>query len=141
MIRDLNPIEHVWDFLGRRLAALYLTTSNDSGASIGAARRMGSNASKLIDTLILSMGRRCETCLAVREITSPTKDRMFLAGHPSQGFLPSVALRTCYFFNQAPFLIPLISLLLSVAYITMSLRIGDLTVSCVYLESFCTKLY
>ncbi|GFS68478.1 transposable element Tc1 transposase [Trichonephila clavipes] len=39
---DLNPIEHVWDFLGRRLAA---PTSNDSGASIGAARRMGSNAS------------------------------------------------------------------------------------------------
>ncbi|GFX57495.1 hypothetical protein TNCV_3051461 [Trichonephila clavipes] len=42
---DLNPIEHVWDFLGRRLAGSYLTTSNDSGASIGAARRMGSNAS------------------------------------------------------------------------------------------------
>ncbi|GFX15432.1 transposable element Tcb2 transposase [Trichonephila clavipes] len=40
---------------------------------------------QLIDTLILSMGRRCETCLAVREIISPTKDRMFLAGHPSQG--------------------------------------------------------
>ncbi|GFW61027.1 DDE_3 domain-containing protein [Trichonephila clavipes] len=39
---DLNPIEHVWDFLGRRLGA---RTSNDSGASIGAARRMGSNAS------------------------------------------------------------------------------------------------
>ncbi|GFV51628.1 transposable element Tc3 transposase [Trichonephila clavipes] len=40
---DLNPIEHVWNFLGRRLAVL--TSSNDSGASIGAARRMGSNAS------------------------------------------------------------------------------------------------
>ncbi|GFU71722.1 transposable element Tcb2 transposase [Trichonephila clavipes] len=34
---DLNPIEHV--------DSSYLTTSNDSGASIGAARRMGSNAS------------------------------------------------------------------------------------------------
>ncbi|GFV36598.1 transposable element Tc3 transposase [Trichonephila clavipes] len=41
--------------------------------------------------LILSMGRSCETCLAVREILSPTKDRMFLAGHPSQGmFRPSL---------------------------------------------------
>ncbi|GFV84585.1 transposable element Tcb1 transposase [Trichonephila clavipes] len=39
----------------------------------------------LIDTLILSMGRRCETCLAVRGDHIPTKDRMFLAGHPSQG--------------------------------------------------------
>ncbi|GFV18428.1 transposable element Tcb2 transposase [Trichonephila clavipes] len=27
---DLNPIEHVWDFLGRRLAARTFTTSNDS---------------------------------------------------------------------------------------------------------------
>ncbi|GFV17488.1 uncharacterized protein TNCV_1272751 [Trichonephila clavipes] len=51
---DLNPIEHVWDFLG----SSYLNTSNDSGASFGAARRMGSNASTTDDTLILSMGRR-----------------------------------------------------------------------------------
>ncbi|GFV11798.1 hypothetical protein TNCV_4131121 [Trichonephila clavipes] len=42
---DLNPIEHVWDFLGETLGSSYLTTSNDSGASIGVARRMGSNAS------------------------------------------------------------------------------------------------
>ncbi|GFW82855.1 hypothetical protein TNCV_3494251 [Trichonephila clavipes] len=40
---DLNPIEHVWDFLG----SSYLTNSNDSGASIGAARRMGSNVSTI----------------------------------------------------------------------------------------------
>ncbi|GFS83876.1 hypothetical protein TNCV_2363151 [Trichonephila clavipes] len=32
-------------FLGQTLGSSYLTTSNDSGASIGAARRMGSNAS------------------------------------------------------------------------------------------------
>ncbi|GFY25975.1 transposable element Tcb2 transposase [Trichonephila clavipes] len=67
---------------------------------------------QLIDILILSMHRRCETCLAVREIISPTKDRMFLAGHPSQGCFglqPHCA--PCYFFNQASF-IPLFSLLL-----------------------------
>ncbi|GFV21646.1 hypothetical protein TNCV_903521 [Trichonephila clavipes] len=34
---------------------------------------------QLIDTLILSMGRRCETCLAVRGDHIPTKHRMFLA--------------------------------------------------------------
>ncbi|GFX14963.1 transposable element Tcb2 transposase [Trichonephila clavipes] len=59
---------------------------------------------QLIDTLILSMGRRCETCLAVREIISPTKDRMFLAGHPSQecfGLQSHCA--PCYFFNKASF--------------------------------------
>ncbi|GFT90727.1 transposable element Tcb2 transposase [Trichonephila clavipes] len=42
---DLNPIEHVWDFSRQTLGSSYLTTSNDSGASIGATRRMGSNAS------------------------------------------------------------------------------------------------
>ncbi|GFU52179.1 transposable element Tcb1 transposase [Trichonephila clavipes] len=38
-----------------RLAARTFTTSNDSGASIGAARRMGAMPQQLIDTLILSM--------------------------------------------------------------------------------------
>ncbi|GFW89415.1 transposable element Tcb2 transposase [Trichonephila clavipes] len=59
---------------------------------------------QLNDTLILSMGRRCETCLAVREIISPTKDRMFLAGHPSQAcFGLQSHCAPCYFFNQASF--------------------------------------
>ncbi|GFU61555.1 transposable element Tcb2 transposase [Trichonephila clavipes] len=58
---------------------------------------------QLIDTLILSMGSRCETCLAVSEIKSPTKDRMFLAGHPSQGcFGLQSHCAPCYLlFNQA----------------------------------------
>ncbi|GFT86368.1 transposable element Tcb2 transposase [Trichonephila clavipes] len=59
---------------------------------------------QLIDTLILSMGRRCETCLEVREIISPTKDRMFLDGHPSQGcFGLQSHCAPCYFFNQASY--------------------------------------
>ncbi|GFU91955.1 hypothetical protein TNCV_3765801 [Trichonephila clavipes] len=53
-------------FSRQTLGSSYLTTSNDSGALIGAARRMGAMPQQLIDTLILSMGRRCETCLAVR---------------------------------------------------------------------------
>ncbi|GFU56067.1 transposable element Tcb2 transposase [Trichonephila clavipes] len=66
---------------------------------------------QLIDTLILSMRIRCETCLAVRGIISPTKDRMFLAGHTSQGCLGLQShCAPCYFFNQASFT-PLISLL------------------------------
>ncbi|GFT22274.1 transposable element Tcb2 transposase [Trichonephila clavipes] len=60
---------------------------------------------QLLDTLILSMGRGCETCLAVSgEIISPTKDRMFLAGHPPQGcFGLQSHCAPCYFFNQASF--------------------------------------
>ncbi|GFS63886.1 transposable element Tcb1 transposase [Trichonephila clavipes] len=42
---DLNPIEHVWDFLGRRLAAHTLPPVTIRELSIGVARRMGSNAS------------------------------------------------------------------------------------------------
>ncbi|GFS94234.1 hypothetical protein TNCV_2013241 [Trichonephila clavipes] len=42
---DLIPIEHVWGFSRQTLGNSFHTTSNDSGASIGAARRMGSNAS------------------------------------------------------------------------------------------------
>ncbi|GFT70180.1 hypothetical protein TNCV_3456421 [Trichonephila clavipes] len=65
---DLGSQSHraCMGFSRQTLGSSYLTTSNDSGASIGAARQMGSNASTTHDTLILSMGRRCETCLSVR---------------------------------------------------------------------------
>ncbi|GFV77614.1 transposable element Tc3 transposase [Trichonephila clavipes] len=42
---DLNPIRACMGFFRQTLGSSYLTTSKDSGASIGAARRMGSNAS------------------------------------------------------------------------------------------------
>ncbi|GFY05893.1 chordin-like protein 1 [Trichonephila clavipes] len=88
---DLNPIEHVWDFLGRRLAARTLPPVTIRELRLALQDEWAAMPQQLIDTLILSMGRRCETCLAVREIIYPTKDRMFLAGHPSQGYeiLPS----------------------------------------------------
>ncbi|GFU26968.1 transposable element Tcb2 transposase [Trichonephila clavipes] len=62
---DLNPIEHVWEFLGRRLAARTLPP-----VTIRELRLLqdewAAMPQQLIDTLILSMGRRCETCLTVR---------------------------------------------------------------------------
>ncbi|GFV13457.1 transposable element Tcb2 transposase [Trichonephila clavipes] len=113
----------------RRLAARTLPPVTIRELRLALQDEWAAMPQQLIDTLILSMRRRCETCIAVREIISPTKDRMFLAGHPSQecfGLQSHCA--PCYFFNQASF-IPLISLLISVAYILhMSLRIGDLTV-------------
>ncbi|GFU85698.1 transposable element Tcb2 transposase [Trichonephila clavipes] len=99
---DLNPIEHVWDFLGRRLAARTLPPVTIRELRLALQDEWAAMPQQLIDTLILSMGRRCETCLAVREIISPTKDRMFLAGHPSQGCFAFSRIRApCYFFNQA----------------------------------------
>ncbi|GFU89475.1 transposable element Tcb2 transposase [Trichonephila clavipes] len=113
---DLNPIEHVWDFLGRRLAARTLPPVTIRELRLALQDEWAAMPQQLIDTLILSMDRRCETCLAVREIISPTKDRMFLAGHPSQGcFGLQSHCAPCYFFNQA-FFIPLISLLISAQY-------------------------
>ncbi|GFY27730.1 transposable element Tcb2 transposase [Trichonephila clavipes] len=63
---DLNPIEHVWDFLGRRLAARTLPPVTIRELLLALQDEGAAMPQQLIDTLILSMGRRCETCLAVR---------------------------------------------------------------------------
>ncbi|GFY20671.1 transposable element Tcb2 transposase [Trichonephila clavipes] len=99
----------------RRLAARTLPPVTIRELRLALQDEWAAMPQQLIDTLILSMGRRCETCLAVREIIFPTKDQMFLAGHPSQGcFGLQSHCAPCYFFNQA-FFIPLISLLLNEA--------------------------
>ncbi|GFV96417.1 transposable element Tc1 transposase [Trichonephila clavipes] len=98
---DLNPIEHVWDFLGRRLATHTLTPVTIRELRLALQDEWAAMPQQLIDILIFSMGRRCETCLALREIISPTKNRMFLAGHPSQGcFGLQSHCAPCYFFNS-----------------------------------------
>ncbi|GFW78977.1 transposable element Tc3 transposase [Trichonephila clavipes] len=61
---DLNPIEHVWDFLGRRLAARTLPPVTIRELRLVLQDEWATMPQQLID--ILSMGRRCETCLAVR---------------------------------------------------------------------------
>ncbi|GFW52858.1 transposable element Tcb2 transposase [Trichonephila clavipes] len=63
---DLIPIEHVWDFLGRRLAARTLPPVTIRELRLALQNEWAAMPHQLIDTLILSMGRRCETCLAVR---------------------------------------------------------------------------
>ncbi|KFM62253.1 Transposable element Tc3 transposase, partial [Stegodyphus mimosarum] len=61
---DLNPIEHVWDFLGRCLAARTLPPVMIPELRLALQDEWAAMPQQLIDTLILSMGRRCETCLA-----------------------------------------------------------------------------
>ncbi|GFW21287.1 transposable element Tcb2 transposase [Trichonephila clavipes] len=63
---DLNPNEHVWDFLGRRLAVCTLPPVTIRELRLAQQDEWAAMPQQLIDTLILSMGRRCETCLAVR---------------------------------------------------------------------------
>ncbi|GFW02082.1 transposable element Tcb2 transposase [Trichonephila clavipes] len=93
------------DIERRRLAARTLPPVTIRELRLALQDEWAAMPQQLIDTLILSMGRRCETCLAVSgEIISPTKDRMFLAGHPSQGcFGLQSHCAPCYFFNQASF--------------------------------------
>ncbi|GFU81062.1 transposable element Tcb2 transposase [Trichonephila clavipes] len=63
---DLNPIEHVWDFLDRRLEARTFPPVTIRELRVALQDEWAAMPQQLIDTLILSMGRRCETCLAVR---------------------------------------------------------------------------
>ncbi|GFT52226.1 transposable element Tcb2 transposase [Trichonephila clavipes] len=63
---DFNPIEHVWDFLGRRLAARTLPPVTIRELRLALQDEWAVMNQQLIDTFILSMGSRCETCLAVR---------------------------------------------------------------------------
>ncbi|GFS92503.1 RNase H domain-containing protein [Trichonephila clavipes] len=65
---DLNPIEHVWDFLGRRLAARTLPPVTIRELRLALQDEWAAMPQQLIDTLILSMGRRCETCLARKQV-------------------------------------------------------------------------
>ncbi|GFU63621.1 transposable element Tcb2 transposase, partial [Trichonephila clavipes] len=87
----------------RRLAARTLPPVTIRELRLALQDEWAAMPQQFIDDLILSMGRRCETCLAVRGI-HPTKDRMFLAGHPSQGCLGLQShCAPCYSFNQASF--------------------------------------
>ncbi|GFV26046.1 transposable element Tcb2 transposase [Trichonephila clavipes] len=63
---DLNPIEYIWDFLSRRLAARTLPPVTIQELRLALQDEWAAMPQQRIDTLILSMGRRCETCLAVR---------------------------------------------------------------------------
>ncbi|GFX07000.1 DUF4817 domain-containing protein [Trichonephila clavipes] len=68
-ISDLNTIEHVWYFLGRHLAARTVQPVTIRELRLALQDEWAAMPQQLIDTLILSMGRRCETCLAVRDIS------------------------------------------------------------------------
>ncbi|GFV22627.1 transposable element Tcb2 transposase [Trichonephila clavipes] len=140
---DLNPIEHVWDFLGRRLAARTLPPVTIRELRLALQDEWAAMPQQLIDTLILSMGRRCETCLAVRGrsyLLLKTGCFLLDTHHRDVSAFSRIALHAT--FSIKLLFIPLISLLVSVAYITHVLMYwGSYGIKCVDLESFCTKLY
>ncbi|GFT76908.1 transposable element Tc3 transposase [Trichonephila clavipes] len=80
-----NHIEHVWDFLGRCLAACALPPVTIRELRLALQDEWAAMLQQLIDTLILSMGRRCETCLAVRGSYPLLKRPDVSCWTPSQG--------------------------------------------------------
>ncbi|GFY23193.1 transposable element Tcb1 transposase [Trichonephila clavipes] len=63
---DLNPIEHVWDILGRRIAARPRPHATVRDLEIALLEKWNSIPQSLIDNLIASMANRCAAVLSVR---------------------------------------------------------------------------
>ncbi|GFV96995.1 transposable element Tcb1 transposase [Trichonephila clavipes] len=63
---DLNPIEHVWDMLGRCIAARPRPPATVRDLEIALLEEWNSIPQNLIDNLIASMANRCAAVLAVR---------------------------------------------------------------------------
>ena len=68
---DLNPIEHVWDALGRRLASLQPPPSTLQELRGAIHREYTLLPQELLDNLIQSMENRCKACISVRGDHTP----------------------------------------------------------------------
>ncbi|GFT90048.1 transposable element Tcb2 transposase [Trichonephila clavipes] len=68
---DLNPIEHVWDMLGRRIAARPRPHATVRDLEIALLEEWNSIPQSLIDNLIASMADKCAAVLAVRGDHTP----------------------------------------------------------------------
>ncbi|GFX35288.1 transposable element Tcb2 transposase [Trichonephila clavipes] len=63
---DLNPIEHVWDALGRRIAARLHHPENTQQLKQMLIEEWALLSQEMLHQLVLSMRRRCEATIAVR---------------------------------------------------------------------------
>ncbi|GFW60352.1 transposable element Tcb2 transposase [Trichonephila clavipes] len=71
VLSDLNPIEHVWDMLGRRIAVQPRPPATVRDLEIALLEEWNSILQSLIDNLIASMENRCAAVLAVRGEHTP----------------------------------------------------------------------
>ncbi|GFV48815.1 transposable element Tcb2 transposase [Trichonephila clavipes] len=63
---DLNPIEHVWDALGRRIAARLHHPENTQQLKQMLIEEWALLPQEMLHQLVLSLWRRCEATIAVR---------------------------------------------------------------------------
>ncbi|UYV80547.1 hypothetical protein LAZ67_19000535 [Cordylochernes scorpioides] len=68
---DLNPIEHVWDALGRRIGARHLSPRTLVELRTALLEKWGLLPLDLLQSLVNSMRARCETLIAVRGDHTP----------------------------------------------------------------------
>ncbi|KFM72202.1 Transposable element Tc1 transposase, partial [Stegodyphus mimosarum] len=64
---DLNPIEHVWEVLGRRITARLHPPENTQQLKQMLIEEWALLPQEMLHQLVLSMRRRCEATTAVRE--------------------------------------------------------------------------
>ncbi|GFV49552.1 transposable element Tcb1 transposase [Trichonephila clavipes] len=63
---DLNPIEHVWDALGRHIAARLLHPENTQQLKKMLIKEWALLPQEILHHLVLSMPRRCKATIAMR---------------------------------------------------------------------------
>ncbi|GFT59026.1 transposable element Tc3 transposase [Trichonephila clavipes] len=68
---DLNPIEHVWDMLGRQIAVFSHPPSSVTKLKRALQEAWNRLSPQLIYHLIASMVNHCGACLAVRGDDTP----------------------------------------------------------------------
>ncbi|GFU69783.1 transposable element Tc3 transposase [Trichonephila clavipes] len=68
---DLNPIQHVWDMLGRQISALPHPPSSITELKRDLKEAWNLLSPQLIHHFIASMVNRCAACLAVRGYHTP----------------------------------------------------------------------
>ncbi|GFU37670.1 transposable element Tcb2 transposase [Trichonephila clavipes] len=68
---DMNPIEHVWDRLGRRIAARPRPSATVRDLEIALLEECNSIPQRLIDNHIATMANKCAAVLAVRGDHTP----------------------------------------------------------------------
>ncbi|GFW05266.1 transposable element Tcb2 transposase [Trichonephila clavipes] len=68
---DLNPIEHVWDALGETYCSTLTSSENTQQLKQMLIEEWALLPQEMLHQLVLSMRRRCEATIAVREGHTP----------------------------------------------------------------------
>ncbi|GFX31043.1 transposable element Tc1 transposase [Trichonephila clavipes] len=124
---DLNPIEHVWDALGRRIAARLHHPKNTQQLKQMLIEELVLLPQEMLHQLVLSMRRRCEATIAVRggdipyKGTSPCCSSRWIYHHESRyyAFNKACFCLIPYRMHCIPFSAPMLSS--SFTYIILSL--------------------